>query len=340
MKKICYVGDNNEGALRRAFAFICANPEYEHYYVCIGPHKQLHYAIPCNVFYLDEAHVNYSLFDLVLNVTDKTFTTILNIAGITRNLTNKQELSETALEFGFNVPATSNFADLDTVFVKPVMSSGAYAVEDFCYRPIKFEEIKKLGLDPTKYLIQQFIDSRFTLQFSVISDGNTLQIYDIILLEFDRDRLGKSLVVYGESLIHQIDEYRMQCDKIITFLKIHGYDKIKGIFSLQFLHTSENSSEWYLHDFNSRTGPFTVELQLSGLIDPRIYRMMKCMVGDMPLSGINENAQRFRHYTEDNGKILSSLNIIPSPERLMLRANKRSGMIRNDYQVFIERIEQ
>ena len=160
------------------------------------------------------------------------------------------------------------------------------------------------------------------------------------LLEFDRDRLGKSLVVYGESLIHQIDEYRMQCDKIITFLKIHGYDKIKGIFSLQFLHTSENSSEWYLHDFNSRTGPFTVELQLSGLIDPRIYRMMKCMVGDMPLSGINENAQRFRHYTEDNGKILSSLNIIPSPERLMLRANKRSGMIRNDYQVFIERIEQ
>lgn len=333
--KICYVGDNNEGALKRCQAFVKANPQYEHFYALIGPHKQKHHTIPYAVTHIDESEFKYSDYDLVLNVNDKTF---FILAEQTEpqipNFADKKTLSKFAKQFGFNVPKDEGFQDSDLVFVKPTLSSGGYSEEKFCYKKIEFGAVK-VASSNDKYLIQQYIPSDLTLQFSVVSNGKEAHIYDIILLEFKTDTAGKAMVVYGESDYHKFSSlYQDQCKRVLEFIKFSGYDKVKGIFTLQFLDPGKG---WYLHDFNTRTGPFTVELELAGYLDPRIYKMLPFIVGAKTYDEVKQPIRKYLHYTEDNGKILSCQSFTPSQNRLRLTSNKKSGMIRNDYQIFIER---
>jgi hypothetical protein len=334
--KICYVGDNNEGALKRCQAFIKVNPQYEHFYALIGPHKQKHHTIPYDITHIDETEFRYSDYDLVLNMNDKTFFILAEqIEPRIPNFTDKKTLSEFAKQFGFNVPKDENFQDCDLVFVKPTLSSGGYSEEKFCYRKIDFGAVKAFASND-KYLIQQYIPSDLTLQFGVVSNGKEAHIYDIILLEFKTDLVGKTMVVYGESDYNKFSSlYPEQCKRVLEFIKVSGYDRVKGIFTLQFL---DPGNGWYLHDFNTRTGPFTVELELNNFINTRIYKMLPFIAGKKTFNDVNQNIENYRHYTEDNGRILSDVRIFPSSNRLHVVSNKRSGMIRNDYQVFIERI--
>ena len=334
--KVCYVGDNNAGALKRCQAFIKANPQYEHFYALIGPHKQKHHTIPYGVTYIDESEFRHSDFDLVLNMNDKTFFILAEQTDPQiPNFADKKTLSKFAKQFGFNVPKDEGFQDSETVFVKPTLSSGGYSEEKFCYRKIDFRDVKDISGND-KYLIQQYIPSDLTLQFCVVSNGKEAHIYDIILLEFKTDRDGKIMVVYGESNLNKFGElYRDHAEKVLEFIEFSGYNKVKGIFTLQFL---DPGNGWYLHDFNTRTGPFTVELELNSYLNPRIYGMLPFIAGDKPFDEVTQHVENFRHYTEDNGQILSSRYFTTSPNRLLAVSNKRSGMIRNDYQVFIERI--
>jgi hypothetical protein len=65
--------------------------------------------------------------------------------------------------------------------------------------------------------------------------------------------------------------------------------------------------------------------------------MLPFIVGAKTYDEVKQPIQKFLHYTEDNGKILSCQSFTPSQNRLRLTSNKKSGMIRNDYQIFIER---
>ena len=338
MKKVAYIGSNQTGSFKRAEAFIKNSEGYEHTYVLfqdslLPPVYWLEYP---NFKFIHSSRFKFSDYDLVLHMNDNLFDLVLkNSDADLPNMADKAVLDQKAKEFGFPTFKTEGFDDEDFVVVKPSISSGSYSPSHECYSKQKFKDVKKFVNDP-EYVIQEYVDTSCVIMFSIVSNGKDLYDCDIVEYEYLPDHNGKFFSAYMESKADLIPQYREQIDKLRSFLSFIGYDKLKCIFNVQFL---VNNGKFYIMDFNTRTGPISCQLELHGLMDPRVYKLVPFLAGDKTAEECvgNKPIERYRNYAEFQGKTVTSRVFYKNPKRVLVSENKTSGIVRNDYEVYIEK---
>ena len=338
MKKVAYIGANQTGSFKRAEAFIKNGLGYEHTYVIFSenpetPAEWLNYP---NTKIIQAPQFKYEDYDLVLHMNDKLFDMILEKSGKDLpNMADKDALAQKAREFGLDTFKVDNFSDEDNVIVKPRISSGSYSERSDCYSKQKFKDVKHLFGHPG-FVIQEYHETSKVIMFSIVSSGEELFNCDVVEYEYLPDHHGKFFSAYMESQAHLIPHYKEQIDKLRAFIKFIGYDKIKSIFNVQFLVEGD---KFYIMDFNTRTGPISCQLELHGLMDTRVYKLVPFMVGDKTLQECisNKPLERYRSYAELNGETLTKKVFYKNPSRVRVVEKKSSGAIRDDYEVYVEK---
>ena len=149
-------------------------------------------------------------------------------------------------------------------------------------------------------------------------------------------RLGHYLRRRGNTVLQVHHFSSFSIDELRGFLAFIGYDKMKCIFNVQFL---VNNSKFYIMDFNTRTGPISCQLELYCLMDPRVYKLVPFLAGDKTAEECvgNKPIERYRNYAEFQGKTVTSRVFYKNPKRVIVSENKTSGIVRNDYEVYIEK---
>lgn len=337
MKKIAYLGINQRGGFRRAEAFIKHGPQYEHTFVIFleyeGESPDPKYQIPYpNVRYITFDEFDFNDYDLVLHMNDKLFKHVLkNIDPSIEDMADKNAMERAAKVFGFPMLRTEGFADDDLVILKPISSSGSYSKDTRCYSKIKFADVKSFVGD-TNFIIQEFVDTKDVVMFSTISNGKgDFYRCDVVDYEYVPDRKGQFFPQYMESRFELIPHYSEMFDKIEAFMRFISYDKLKTIANIQFLKSGD---EFFIMDFNTRTGPNSAESDINNIMDPRVYRLLPFLLGEKSAeecvgTGPFEN---YLFYVEEDGKIVTTKRpIVPDPKRVCISEDKTSGAFRNDY---------
>lgn len=344
-KKIAYLGINQRGGFRRAEAFIKNAPQYDHTFVIFlewnGESAEPAYKIPYeNVRYILSKDFVFDEYDLVLHMNDKLFKHVLNNANLgLDDMADKQVMTNVSKKLGLPMLKESGFNDDEFVILKPVNSSGSYSAEPLAYQGIEFSKVKHF-VGNSNYVIQEFVPTKDVIMFSTISNGKgTLFRCDVVVYEYVPDDKGQFFPQYMESKEHLISEYQNQFDNVEKFLRAAGYDKIPGIFNLQFVQRDGN---FYLIDFNTRSGPVTTEAEVNNIMNPRVYRTLPFMLGETSIEKCVDFSLKFENYrlfaTKD-GKKLTEIEFTPSSKCVKISENKKSGCFRDDFDIYLEQSE-
>jgi hypothetical protein len=279
MKKVAYLGNSLTNCLLRAEAYLknLSTQEIEFTYVIVEnllnyPHSledgpAVEYLLPYEVKYCDLESFKSSSYDLVMVGSDKYFKILLDRLNLTKtNLTDKFELASICHSLGINFPSTLNvdiidFDDDDFVFVKPKISSGSYSPDDFCYRKIKFRDVK--DKITTNHLVQKFFDSTNSLVFSFASNGESLYFIDCCDYRCYYDEDSGKMMSAGtdatcEAYASIVRDHRGFINSLFELLRHSKYNLVPGFYNLQACVVD---GEAYLYDVNMRTGPISVTIE-------------------------------------------------------------------------------
>lgn len=337
MKKIALIADPWVGSMKRAEAFIKENSNKSFTIFKINSDGKDDLSLqhtPKGKYELKKI-VDYDQneFDLVLVMNDKHFHFVLEkYLPFAKNMVDKASLNESLKSFGDGFLKSSGFTPDDVVFVKPRVGAGQYATDELNYKPHKF---KDLQVDMRGQVVQEFVDSPVVVSVTLVGNGKTLEFIDVTEAHHLVDNAGRSLNSFLKSVINEKSRYEKYISLAFAFTKFIDYDTIPGVFMLQFLTRPDGSI--CCNDFNVRTGPVSDYMTLLGFTH-RIHRMIPFMLGDEPFNNVNFAHQRYQCYLEEkdqespiSDRVVRSVN-----PRYRLVEEKTSGIIRNDYDSFLE----
>jgi hypothetical protein len=353
MKKILFFGLPLSGTIIRANAFIKSNPQYEYTFcdmfgindkyeieTIFGEEiaeirKTMKYT---EIYKLNECP---DIFDLVLALNDKFFQRVLDYHWVYYpNLVDKRVLNDVVGKVeGLTPFKTDGFSDDEIVFIKPRIGAGQHtdASDNISYKKHFYGHIKHLDL--THFAIQEFLYTPMVISVTLVSNGSEFRLVNFAEAYYATDENGKSLNTHVESRMRKIQGMKW-AQKYIDLAKalLHEahYDEIPGIFMVQFMREYDKI---YVNDVNVRSSPAVDIAAQLGLINNRVHNTLGFMIGDNDLEDSTDISD-YRCYLETHdGKILSPLVENPDKEnRYLLRENKQSGIIRNDYFTFMEKI--
>lgn len=278
-------------------------------------------------------------FDAVINTSDKHFHARLEHKGLTTNLVNKETLYYECERHGILSPSIKNLEGR-RCFIKPKISSGAYDDNDLGYHDFDYSELVKIRPDRNKYLVQEYLESIECVLFIFLCNGKDIVLIDSSISIFGKDNDGKPLCVYGDFTTrrHEIIQniFQKQLNQTVEMMYNLQYNKLNGTFNVQFSVTKDGQA--YLHDFNTRTGPFSIEIENRKFFDTGFYSTFEYQLG--LVDKLNVQKESWIHYTEDqDGKLLIPREMIFSNPKgcIQINSDKKSGMVRSDYNVFINR---
>lgn len=345
MRKVAFLGDPWSGTIHRACAFASQNLDIDFTFVNMPvwindnfQYFEIKNELLCNIKLIKFESFDHTEFDLVLNLNDKHFEKILSYyAPSLKNLFNKNELNLALKSFGFDFLQTENFKLDDIVFVKPVFGSGQYCppTDKFSYRVHSFKHVKHLN---TKFFtIQEFINNPSIISVLFVSNGNDVEFLDVTDATYLFNENGKSLNTGVESRYNNKELYVTYINDARKLIYDVGYNNVKGIFMVQFL-TDEKTGRKIICDFNMRTGPAADEVTINKLLRLQVHNTIKFMLGDARFADINVQPVQYRCYLEQNNKPLANIRNINYDERILIVGEKDSGLIRSDYETYIEKL--
>lgn len=341
MKKIAFIGEPQAGTVRRFDSFIKLSPDYEYTFVrymsWVDGVYDYHPVQSINYFnVIDRPQFNPSDFDLVMVGNDKFFSDLIAIySPLCYDVTNKRILNQLVERTNNNAIKVSGFLDNETVFVKPKKGSGQYSDDEYGYRCHKFKDIKHLSAN--NYVIQQFFSNPSIISLLYVCNGQEINFVDITDATYLFDETGKILNTHVESVIKNKEQYQKYIDASERFIKSCGYVDIPGVYMPQFM---TDNDQIYLIDFNVRTGPATDAQTYYGFIDHSVHKMIPFIIGDKTFDEVYTPHIPYRCYLERDGHIISPR--VKNPDminRILLSSDsKTSGLIRNDYNTYLEKI--
>lgn len=344
-KQIAFLGEPWYGSMVRLESFMMSNPEYDYSFINanLEMNKKNMQGEPDHPFEFTPNHFfksrffhdfDPSEFDLILTLNDKFFDKVLTANNSScPNLTDKLILSEATSRFGFDKIETENFNDSDIVFVKPIIGAGQYAFDNLCYKKFQYDHIKN-EINAERHIVQHFINSPlFTFVSSIININGQIEIMDVSQAYHTFDYKDVSLNCHLESKSHELELYTENIELTKEFLTFTGFTSLPGIYMCQF---TTQQGQLSVIDFNVRTGPISDFVTLNNLYTARVQNNFSFIVENKPIKR-DVKYPDFRCYLEKNGKILSPLVKNPDFEnRKRLIENKTSGLIRNDYETYLE----
>lgn len=344
-KRIAFLGEPWHGAMCRLESFMKVHPEYEYSFVNANVQMNQNFEqtgyrhpfehVPKNHFESKFYYVDFKSqeYDLVLTLNDKFFDKVLLANNSTcPNLTDKKILNQFTADFGFRPIQTTDFQDDQEVFIKPIIGAGQFAFSNLDYKRFKYGKVKDL-IDPKIHYVQEFLKSPlFTFVSMIVGKAGEIKVMDVSQAYHLFDYKGVSLNCYLESKSNQLSAFTENIEAAMEFIRFTRLDTVPGIYMTQFSTDFLN-----IIDFNVRTGPIADYVTLHGLYEHKFQRNLPFIVGDAEFDE-RENTFRYRCYLEDkDGKILSPLIQDPDFEnRLLIVENKTSGLIRNDYNTYLE----
>jgi hypothetical protein len=341
-KTVAFLGDPWVGSVRRFEAFISQTDlsQYRLIYVLMpvnGRYHKLEY-YPVGYDYELRQHCDFSSqdVDLLITLNDKHWQHILDhYAPDAPNLVDKTVLNNCLCQAGLDYLQTGGFQPNDWVFVKPRLGAGQYTTTDFCYRKLPYDQVTRLNLDQDIYAIQEYIDCPRVISTTFVSDGRNLEFIDVTQAYHMTDHAGANLNTHLETHVHMQEKYVTQIALARQFITHMNYVRIPGIYMTQFIQDHRGT---YLMDFNVRTGPGQDRMTVERFIVHRIHAMIPFMMGDRPSSDFARTPELWRIYQERDGQPVSPLVADPDRQnRMLVVDNKTSGLIRSDYNTFVER---
>lgn len=344
MKKIAFLGEPWTGAIVRATAFIKTNPDYEYTFVLASfesTEVEWQDTLPSFVKIISKNNFEYDNYDLVLPLNDRHFQSILDNHSSVKmpNMVDKTQLNDAIYKFGqLTSFKSSNFSDNDIVFIKPRIGAGQYTTDSISYRIHRYGDIKLHPQLTSLHTIQNFVDCPIVVSVTVGSNGlGDLGLIDVTEAHHGIDRLGKNINMHLVSMYGMHEKYQDFVDISEKFLKFINYDSIPGIFMLQFM--TDVDGQRYLNDFNVRTGPAQDVMTKLGFLVCRTHRVLPFIAKDSDYKSLDLEHPRWRCYLENNRVPLSNrVKNIDYTNRKLVSENKTSGLIRSDYQSYIELI--
>lgn len=345
-KKIAFLGEPWHGAMIRLESFMKVNPQYDFSFVNCNeqmnqnnlkgfPDHPFEFQPTCtftsSFFHNFNPDEYYSIF--VLN--DKFFDKLITVKkSKCLNLTNKKILEQEVERFGLGKIKSTNFDDDDIVFVKPILGAGQYAPDNISYRKFRYSDIKEL-LNPNFHIVQDYIDEPIvTFVNSIVSPDGEIDIIDVSQAYHSFDTKEQSLNCHLESKFSIIDQFAEHISITKEFLKSTNLISIPSVYMLQFARYYGNL---IITDFNVRTGPIADIVTAYGYYKHKIQSNLSFMVESTPI--VNDVVYpRFRCYLEKDGIVISPLieNRDFANRILLDGGNKTSGLIRSDYETYLE----
>lgn len=282
----------------------------------------------------DETH-----YDHIVNLSDKYFQYRLNRYNANSpNLVDKSILSEVVKNYNILAPQNYNVHNTE-FFIKPKISSGAYSEDEFGYTKINLQQLEDLKKHPNfeNYVVQEYLDTNECILFILMCNGSEIKIVDSCSNIFLKDDDGRPLCVYGDFTFERFDsnlrKYDSEIKRLLEMLYALGYNKICGTFNVQY---SVLNDTLYLHDFNTRTGPFSVGIEKSGRFNIDYYEQSMYCFGLS--TNVKPKSRSWIHYTEKDKIPLIPQHLLYNQQATMLtlNADKKSGMVREDYDVKIK----
>ncbi len=350
--KIAYIGNNYLSSYRRAEGYIKNYPDSIHHFFKIREWKdedlETRYNIPyqnIEYFEFNSDFIKNGNYDIILQMNDKFFHHKINLENVNvLNLIQKNILFDRAqiiIDTYFNglnvcLPKQDNFDDTDIVFLKPIYSSGSYDVNDIGYRKYKFGEIK--NNNDNNYQITEFINSTELALLFFVSNGNG-EVYcvDAGEQEYIIDDEGKPMLIYGESNLQNNIKYDLAKKFCLKLIKSEKYDMIKSFYSVQFI---VKDNKFYLIDFNSRTGPASLEIELSNQLSSKVFNYLDFMVGNCSFEECQKNISNnagFIYFAvnKNTGKKITLKHIENRESYIIFKNdNKKSGLCNNLVDVY------
>lgn len=278
-------------------------------------------------------------YDHLINLSDKYFQLRRNFyMPIAPNLVDKKVLAQHVPNFDIRTPSI-NIETCSDLFIKPRISSGAYTSDEFGYTKITRTDLLKISKHPkfNEYIVQQYLPSNECVLFILMCNGTNISVVDSCYNVFAQDSDGRPLCVFGDFTharhAKNLKLYEKTIQKLLTMLYELRYNKICGTFNVQF---SLVDGELYLHDFNTRTGPFSVGIEKNNFFNTGYYDQIQWCFG-LGASLKTKNCS-WIHYAEKDGVPLVDLSLLYSDphKNITLNENKKSGMVREDYDVKIK----
>jgi hypothetical protein len=277
--------------------------------------------------------------DLVMALNDKHWQRVLNHYDPTRpNLADKCVLNQCLRESGHDYLQTDNFDPEAWVFVKPRQGAGQYTTVDFAYRPVQYKQLASLNINPDQYTVQEYIDCPLVTNLTFVCNGHDLALADLTKAYHMTDRKGGNLNSHLESYWYDRHNHEDYIVRARDFIKDVGYNTVPGIYMTQYINDHRGT---YLIDFNVRTGPVQDRMTVENFLISRYHRMIPFMCRDKTFDQCYFETPGWRAYLEDETGILSPR--IKNPDydnRILVSDNKTSGIIRNDYKTYIEKIQK
>lgn len=345
MRKVAFLGDPWSGTVKRAKAFASQNLDIKFTFVNMPVWINDHYEyyqidsdFPDNIREIRFDVFSHNEYDLVLNLNDKHFDKILSVyAPELKNLFNKSELNSVLKNNNFEYLKSDNFELEDTVFVKPIFGSGQYCPphDRFSYRVHQYKSVKHVN--GNFFTIQEYINNPSIISVLFVSNGKSVEFLDITDAIYLFDAQGKSLNTGVESKHHIKDRYEIYISESRRLIDVAGYNKIKGVFMIQFL-TDHKSGRKIICDFNMRTGPAADEVTINNVAKLQVHNSIKFMLGEIDFADIDIKPARYRCYLEIDGKVLANFDNIKYNSRILVDGEKGSGLIRSEYKTYIEKL--
>lgn len=328
-KHIAFIGDPWAGSIRRLEAFVLMNPNYKFTFVNAINLVNEKIKIPCESILYSEFDKNN--YDLVLTLNDKHFDKIL--PNNLPNVVDKSILNYQITNFGLPHFENLGFEDNDLVFIKPIIGAGQYTTDSISYRKHYYKDIKN-QVEPY-HLVQEFIDSPIVYFVTYVCNGRSVEFIDVTEAYHLVDNKGISLNTHLESKIHVKERYQYLIDLGKSFIHFISYNTVPGIYMTQFMRSI--NGKFYLNDFNVRTGPASDYATTMGIFNHRIHSMIPFIIGDKSFKKITDPPVRYRCYLEKDGVPLSPyVQNINFNARVLCIENKQSGLIRDDYESYLE----
>lgn len=330
--KIALIGDPWVGSVRRAKTFIQESPlNIDFTFVNMVEECNLELELPGNIRVIGKSEYNKCDFDNVLVMNDKHFQYAIDFYNPTLpNMVDKHVLADKSAEFGFG-----NFNDLtDKVFIKPRLGAGQYSSNDFCYKIFSNDDIPLDAYNPD-IVIHRYVDCEVIISVTLVCDGNTIEFIDVTEANHLKDANEKNINTHLISKIEHSEQYQEFIGNAINFIKYIQYDKIPGVYMLQFM---QDASGVYLNDFNIRSGPVADYMTELGYVH-RIHRMIPYMFCGSQFKDCNIPHLVYQCYLKDKiTKQAPSKRVVDRPAILSthISDNKTSGLIRNDYISILE----
>lgn len=354
MKKIAYLGFSYvSGTMKRASAYAKANPEFSHTFLAIDDYiKQPIFDFGCDVTVARLSQTTND-FDLVLPMSDKSFDAYLKYRGIRNvmNVCNKLILNDACKRLGIVTPKTEGFLPDDDVIAKPLLSSGGYSEDPFCYKRVKYKEIfELLPFSKERLLVQEFIDSDQVIQFNLLCDGKKIIPAGVTDFQFDTGYGVTANPLYNfsypniEKFAEHVNDFSDKVsvlqgllDDAIRLFTEQKYATLPGFYQFQYIH---KDGKFYANDANLRLGPGNVEASLANLFPTNPCEHLKFMLGMISA----EETQRdenlaYTFYTESNGVRLTKpekLLVEDRENRIRCIEKKSSGFLRDDCETYIQ----